>query len=492
MTRFQANTSVSQRWALLGVGLVCLAFALKALLLIDATSLWSDELYSVGKSFQPDFAALLALLRQDTHPPLYYSLLWLWGGLFGQTPLSLRLLSWLAYGLGAGVMVAQAAALAPKDRRDKSMVLAALLAFCSPYPVRFAVEGKSYALLVLLVALGWWWRRRRWLPGYGLAVAAVAFTHFYGLFVFAAAVVWDGWRRRWGLMATAAVALLPSLAWIGYASAYLLSSRSGSWIGTPGFALLEETLARALGPWPLPKLGLLLLVWAALRRWGLDPAGSNGLAAGRLLDASGLIPSALMVVGVVGLSFAKPMAFSRYFVVLLPALIPWLAVQGARVTLNRRGQATALAAIALLLALWWQQAFLSVGPQLGGGRESDNFRAISQLTSGASARYAPRPRLLNLSDRMELAAGRLPAPVVRWQGADGLKRHLQAWPQLPDPTLVLAASGPEAIIKRRLKSMQQQVESAGLVCRPIKEAPLFTRILRCRSTTTSLDPRRLW
>ena len=72
-----------------------------------------------------------------------------------------------------------------------------------------------------------------------------------------------------------------------------------------------------------------------------------------------------MVVGVVGLSFAKPMAFSRYFVVLLPALIPWLAVQGARVTLNRRGQATALAAIALLLALWWQQAFLSVGASAG-------------------------------------------------------------------------------------------------------------------------------
>ena len=63
------------------------------------------------------------------------------------------------------------------------------------------------------------------------------------------------------------------------------------------------------------------------------------------------------------------------------------------------------------------------------------------------------------------------------------------WPQLPDPTMVLAASGPEAIIKRRLKSMQQQVESAGLVCRPMKEAPLFTRILRCRSTTTSLDAR---
>ena len=80
---------------------------------------------------------------------------------------------------------------------------------------------------MLLVALGWWWRRSRWLPGYGIAVAAAAFTHFYGLFVFAAAVVWGSWRRRWGLMATAVLALLPALAWIAYASAYLLSSRLG-------------------------------------------------------------------------------------------------------------------------------------------------------------------------------------------------------------------------------------------------------------------------
>ena len=33
-------------------GLVAGAFAVRTLLLIDATALWSDELYSVGKSFQ--------------------------------------------------------------------------------------------------------------------------------------------------------------------------------------------------------------------------------------------------------------------------------------------------------------------------------------------------------------------------------------------------------------------------------------------------------
>ena len=62
-------------WLLLVVG-VCGAFALRTLLLIDATALWSDELYSVGKSFQPSLSAMLEMLREDTHPPLYYALLW--------------------------------------------------------------------------------------------------------------------------------------------------------------------------------------------------------------------------------------------------------------------------------------------------------------------------------------------------------------------------------------------------------------------------------
>ena len=68
------------------VALVCAGFALKALWLIDATALWSDELYSVGKSFQASPAALLAMLRHDTHPPLYYAVLWGWGQLVGANP----------------------------------------------------------------------------------------------------------------------------------------------------------------------------------------------------------------------------------------------------------------------------------------------------------------------------------------------------------------------------------------------------------------------
>ena len=51
MKSLWSQNLVGRRWVAMAVVLVCLAFVLKALLLIDATSLWSDELYSVGKSF---------------------------------------------------------------------------------------------------------------------------------------------------------------------------------------------------------------------------------------------------------------------------------------------------------------------------------------------------------------------------------------------------------------------------------------------------------
>ena len=60
---------MNNRWLFLPA-LICSAFALRTLFLIDATSLWSDELYSVGKSFQPSFSRLMAMLREDPIPPL--------------------------------------------------------------------------------------------------------------------------------------------------------------------------------------------------------------------------------------------------------------------------------------------------------------------------------------------------------------------------------------------------------------------------------------
>ena len=460
----------------LGVALVCAGFALKALWLIDATALWSDELYSVGKSFQASPAALLAMLRHDTHPPLYYGVLWGWGQLVRQSPIALRLLSWLAYGAGGVVMVAQARALAGHKRRGWTVPLAALMAFCSPYPIRFSIEGKSYALLVLFVALAWWWRNQGRLVPYALAVALASLTHFYGLFLLVAAGAWDGSRRRWGLCFAAGLGVIPALAWIAYASDYLFSSKAGSWIGGPSFALLEDTLARGLGVWPLPKLALLLLTLVILHRWG-------GLKPGRwldvdLLDRTGVIPSALMVVGVVLISFFKPLAFSRYFVVLIPALVPVLAVLLGDAQLNRGGRLFAGVVLMVVLASWWGPGFAELDPGLGGVREQDQFRMVSRKTDGLVERYSPRARLLNLSDRMEQSMGRISAPVAAWGDRSALRQRLST---TPHPSVIwLASSGPEQALLRKLNPLQQEVEQLGYRCVDRSQALSHGRILRCQ------------
>ena len=463
-------------WLVLVVGL-CLAFGLRVLLLIDATALWSDELYSVGKSFQPSFSRLLAMLREDTHPPAYYSLLWFWGHLVGQTPVSLRLLSWLAYLAGGLVMIRQAMALGQVGNRARVASVAALLAFCSPYPIRFAIEGKSYAVLVLLVALAWWWRRSGQPIAYGAVAGLAGLTHFYGLFLVLAAAAWDGWQRRWTYVAAALIGVLPALAWMAYAADYLFSSRAGSWIGVPDYALFEETLARGLGLWPLPKLALILLLLVFLRRWG-------GLLRlpwpeTSLLDRSGLIPSLLMALGVVVVSFVKPMAFSRYFVVLLPAVVSVLAVQIGGLKLNRLGRGCGLVVLVLLLVSWWGPGFSELDAGVGGVREQDQFRLISQRISGFEERYSPRERLFNLSDRMEAAMGRIPSPSAAWGGKEDLKQRLQG--QDPPQQLWLASSGPAQAMERKLKPLQSRLEQAGFRCEREATDLTHARLLRCRS-----------
>ena len=475
----QVRSNIKSIWVVLVVAL-CLAFGLRALMLIDASTLWSDELYSVGKSFQPSFSSLLAMLREDTHPPAYYALLWLWGHLVGESPVSLRLLSWLAYLAGGLVMVRQAMALGQAGTRARVAAIAALLAFCSPYPIRFAIEGKSYAVLVLLVALAWWWRRAAHPIVYGAFAGLAGLTHFYGMFLVLAAAVWDGWQRRWSFAAAALVGALPALAWMAYASNYLFSSRAGSWIGPPDYGLFEEILARGIGIWPLPKLGLLLLLGVILRRWG--GLRSWNWPKSALLDRSALMPSLLMVVGVVVVSFVKPMAFSRYFVVLVPAVVPVLAVQIGNWELNRFGRGCSLVVLALLLASWWGPGFAALDPTEGGVRESDQFRLISQRTSGLVERYSPRARLFNLSDRMELSMGRIPVDPAPWGSAAELKIRL-GQSSLPQE-LWLANSGTQAKAKanRELQPFQELVERAGFTCRDGSADLSHARLLRCQSS----------
>jgi hypothetical protein len=476
------------RWLVL---LCCVAFALRSLSLIDATGLWSDELYTVGKSFQSSFAALLAMLRQDTHPPLYYALVWMWGQVITPTAVNLRLLSWLFY-LAGGLMITLQAGTLALQRPRLAMALAALMTYCSPYPVRFSIEGKGYALLVFLVAVAWWFRHRQQPWCYGGAVALASLTHYYGLFLFAAALVWDSLRGRRGLSLSAAVGLLPSALWMYLASAYLLRSGTGAWIEPPEFALLEDTLARALGFWPLPKLALLLFIGWAILHWCSAPSSApytrpqslemmKGLA-----DRSGLLPSIAMIIGVVLISYWRPIAFSRYFVVFLPAFIPWLAVQGASLSLTRLGQKVAGLVLVLLLLSWWWHAFAELDPGVRhlGSREGDQFQLISRFLAGQPYRFSRRERLFNLSDRMEVEAGRINSPSSVWGDASALEQLLSQ--SSPPHMIWLADSGDLEGVLPRMQPMLRRVNAQGYRCVKIFPNLTYAQIWRCERPTPSV------
>lgn len=263
------------------------------------------------------------------------------------------------------------------------------------------------------------------------------------------------------------------------ASAYLMRSGTGAWIGRPDFALLEDTLARALGLWPLPKLALLLVTLWAIGRWG-GTRSEPGLA---LADRSGLTPSLGMVLAVVLGSFWKPLAFSRYFVVLLPALIPWLAVQLTAWRLNRRGAVISAMALAALLLSWWWHSFQELDPAVTGHDtlESSDFQLLSQRLGAELDRFSRRERLLNLSDRIEVAAGRMPAPSQPWRDATSLdallardSRPLELW---------LADSGKRARVAPRLKPLKRRAEAAGYRCAWLELASPYAQAMHCTATS---------
>ena len=186
--------------------------------------------------------------------------------------------------------------------------------------------------------------------------------------------------------------------------------------------------------------------------------------------------------GVVVISFWKPMAFSRYFVVLLPAIVPVVSVLIGRFELNRLGRGCGLVALSLLLASWWGPGFAELDSGIGGVREQHQFRLVSQHTNGMEERYSPSPRLFNLSDRMELAMGRIALPRSPWKGEGALTQRLEALD--PPKKLWMASTGSPSDMERKLKPLRRQAELAGYCHGAASHRPHPCRSLHRRFETS--------
>jgi hypothetical protein len=207
-----------------------------------------------------------AVLLSDTSPPLYYLLLYTWTRALGTGDVALRLFS-LAWALACLPVLAS---LARRTGGRVAWAPVSLLFTFSPLCVFFSTEGRMYSLLWFWTVCAMWLTlelgRRGVRPGLLLlwvaCGAAGLLTHYFFVFVWAAALAWL-WlypRRcgRWAMAAGAVLTGLLVLPWYAHLPDSLAAWRvTGRWLHErPGnyhpvlaFLYLPWSYFSIQGPW---------------------------------------------------------------------------------------------------------------------------------------------------------------------------------------------------------------------------------------------------
>jgi mannosyltransferase len=344
---------------------------------LDGQSFWLDELVTASLLDRGLGDVLREVPRSEASPYVYYFVAWFWSSMFGLGEVGLRSLSALAG--TATVPVAYGAGAVLVSRRA-GLVAAALVA-TSPFLVWYSQEARSYALFALfgatsVLAFGLALRGdRRWLAGWCVVSALTVATHYFGLFLVGAEVVWLLVRLRPRLPAVLAsvvpgatlLAHLPVLLdQRGNGEAVAGSSLAGRVAGIPknlvvGYSFPVETAGSILAAC-LVFLGLLLAARLTTReRWG-------ALVGGSLAATVVVVPIVLAVLG-------RDYVIARNTIV---AVVPAAVCVGAGFASRRVGVAAAVVLCALCTAIAvvpafdaaygrtdWRGAAAAIGPAAG-------------------------------------------------------------------------------------------------------------------------------
>lgn len=298
-----------------GTSIILCLQALLLLVNLDLLPVWSDELFTLKTVGRP-VAEIVASVKNDIHPPLYYVLLHYWE----QAPLPWRGVS----ALRAFSAFWALAAVWLLDRfwtrgwRPSHRWPALSLFAFSPCLLLYGRMARSYAMQTALFLLAasflWRWVRRRdgnirsWLPAF-LAVVALLYTHY-----------------------------VPGLALLGWFC--LLAWRP---LGFQRVALFVTAVLAAYLPW-------LVILTEALRRWGQ----ASGFASHYSLTGNPLTEHVLKIgFGLVSLTIGE--TFAPASLVLVPAalLLAWLGARSRAVPRPLAGLVVSSAVIGYLGVSRW-------------------------------------------------------------------------------------------------------------------------------------------
>jgi hypothetical protein len=226
---------------------------------LEAAQISSDEAFS-WKVTRGSLPVMLGQLAGDVHPPLYYLVLKAWCFAFGDSLASMRILSGLlscSTVWGIWLFVQQlGSAMAGSDSAEPVLFsaahIAAWLYTLSPTHTAQARVARMYSLGVVLTVFSSWFLLRlvasskgrlRYWTGYVLTAAALAYTHYYGMFTVTGQllflIVWR-WRSasalRWAPPLWLSMGVTPAaiatflVPWLPSLLSQVHSVQQGYWI----------------------------------------------------------------------------------------------------------------------------------------------------------------------------------------------------------------------------------------------------------------------
>ncbi len=288
------------------------------------------------------FGDMVAALRNDGHPALYYLLLGWWMDVVGQSDVAVRAFSAVASLATVPVLWAIG-----RRRSETLAVLAALIGLSSPFLLRYGTEARMYALLTFFVALAWLAVERaleRPDPGRLAVVAAVTaaliHTHYWSFWLIGAtllmgatATVFGEPDRRRSVIRTMIAVSAGAATFVVWLGVFFdqLGSTGTPWADRARPAEIAIEAMQALGGnnrFEGELLGLLVVVLALL--------GAFGTARGDVVELRfGLGPLSIAAVATVatlaiggGVALVTAGAFEgRYTAVVVPFVLV-LAARG--------------------------------------------------------------------------------------------------------------------------------------------------------------------
>lgn len=256
-----------------------LAIALFVRLLgISSRPIWYDEAFSILFSEKGLSAMLYGTLAPtgigsaDIHPLGYYTLLWLWMKLFGETLVAVRFLSLLT-GLISVYLIYKIGLEHLGNRR--TALLGALFAAVAPFQVHYSQEIRMYSLMTMWLLLATYAYQRgsktgnwQWWIFFSISAALAQYTHhlaaFYLITIVFLAVLQRDWKTVSRLMIAGLGALIIYAPWAIQLPAQFTKVQNSYWVDRPDISKFFTLILVFITNTPLPTALVAVALFIAL------------------------------------------------------------------------------------------------------------------------------------------------------------------------------------------------------------------------------------